>query len=1005
MITRNIKYILATVFLCLGIGGRAENIVTISTAEGAPNEEVTISIGLQNSDAISSLQVSIPLNENLSLVDGSGTLGSRCESHQLTVGVKDGVLNVFVYSMSMANISANSGEVASFKLRLGNQPLSVTLAPSKLVLTNSASNPIDASSQNGTVTIRCAKAQYSTTEIDFGAVPIYDTYQRTVTVTNVGNANLKITNLLFSDVMTFSSSTSLPLTIGAGESRDLNITYKPTERGNITKSLKVECNSSSKLNTIQLKAQPFAVNELHVQPASGVSDEEVTISITMNNMDAISGLQLEFVLPEQLQYVDNSFALSDRKQDHNAVVSLNEDVLRIIAYSGNDKPFTGNDGEIGSFKVKLVGRNSVTLTPTKTVLSATTNNKVENVVSKVYGGKITIQSPKIICDDALDFGAVSLLDACEKTFVIKNSGSAPLTISRIVFNNEYLSIKQSLPIIVPASGSTNVTVVYCSEEQSAFEAKMQIYSNDPHLRLKEVTVRGSRFAPNYLTVKANDVFPHENLTVDLELNTYDPIMGLQFDLIYPGQYYEAFDNNYTLESRAEGMTVDTRQIDNNTLRVFCYFLSGNGIAPGNSKVMSLMLKPKNDDIPQGSYYLQIKDVIFSSTNLTDKYSGADSNNSFTVLDGSLVTITAKNASRPYGSENPAFEFETTGATLVGEPTLTCEATSASNVGSYNIVVGKGTIRNKNINLVNGTLTITAKIVEKPNIVLSETNYVFDGQAKEPTVTVKDGETEIPAEEYTVSYSNNTNVGTATVTITDKDGGNYNVSGSTTFTISAADGSMTPPSGLNNLVYTGKAQNLITAGSTATGTFQYSFDDANYSTQIPQGTEAKTYTVYYKVVGDANHNDIAAQHFDVSIAKATLTVSVGNYEMFEGETVPSFTLKYEGFVNNETVAVLTKAPTASCSATSQSKSGDYAITLGGGEAANYTFAYQAGNLKIKTIETFVAGGDESKEEDDPATYKINNQEGDTTPTVAITDDKDVSGGFTIPETVVHNGVTY
>ena len=472
MITRNMKYILATVLLCLGIGARAENIVTISSTEGAPNEEVTISIGLQNSDAVSSLQVSIPLDENLKLVEGSGLLGSRCGSHQLTVGVKDGVLNVFVYSMSMDNISGNSGEVASFKLKLGNQPLSATLAPSKLVLTNSSSNPVNASSQSGMVTIRCAKAQYSTTEIDFGAVPIRETYQRTVTVTNVGNADLQISGLVFSDVMTFSSKTTTPLTIGAGESRDINITYQPTERGSITKSLKVECNSSSKLNTIQLKAQPFAVNELHVQPVSGVSDEDVTVSMTMNNMDAISGLQLEFTLPEQLQYVDNSFALSSRKQDHNAVVSLNGNVLRIIAYSGNDKPFTGEDGEIGSFKVKLVGRYGVTLSPTKTVLSATINNKVENVVSQVYGGEITIQSPTISCDDALDFGAVAVTETCEQTFTINNYGSAPLTINRIVFNNENLSIKESLPIVIPASSSSNVTVVYSSEEQKAFEAKM-----------------------------------------------------------------------------------------------------------------------------------------------------------------------------------------------------------------------------------------------------------------------------------------------------------------------------------------------------------------------------------------------------------------------------------------------------------------------------------------------------------------------------------------------------
>lgn len=81
-----------------------------------------------------------------------------------------------------------------------------------------------------------------------------------------------------------------------------------------------------------------------------------------------------------------------------------------------------------------------------------------------------------------------------------------------------------------------------------------------------------------------------------------------------------------------------------------------------------------------------------------------------------------------------------------------------------------------------TFSITAKTVSSPTVTLEKTYYFYDGTAKTPTVTVKDGETVIPASEYTVGYSNNTNVGTATVTITDKDGGDYIVSGSATFEI-------------------------------------------------------------------------------------------------------------------------------------------------------------------------------------------------------------------------------
>ena len=610
-----------------GLGGQAwaDNIITISSTEGAPDDEVTVSIGLTNTDAVASLQVSIPLDENLTLVEGSGQKGSRCSSHSLTVGVKDGVLNVLVYSLSMAAITGNSGEVASFRLKLGNNPTTVALTPSKTVLTSSSGLPVEASAVGGEVTIRCAKAQYSTMEVDFGAVPICSTYQDTVTVTNVGNDDLTLTDLVFSDINVFSSTTSLPLTLEPGASQDLNITYAPVERGSISKTLKVECNSISKLNTIRLKAQPFAVNELHIQDASGISDEEVTVTMSMNNMDAVSGYQVEFQMPEQLEYVANSFGASSqggesRWQDHVAVASVNNGTLRIIVYSPTDKPFTGEDGVIGSFRVKLVGRYGTELTPSKTVLSATINNSVENVVSAVYGGYIDIQSPTISTDDVLDFGAVPVTEACEQTFTISNSGSAPLTVSRILFNNENLSVSETLPLVVPSGDNRDITVVYGSVEQTAFEATMQIYSNDPDLRLREVTVRGSRFAPNYISIATNDVSAGDNLKVEVSVDNYDPMTGLQFDLTYPGQYFESFDNNVTLTARATGMTVIARQIDANTLRYFCYFLSGGSVAAGSGEVMTIQLKPKNNVIG-GSYSVSLSNITFGTTDMANKYAG------------------------------------------------------------------------------------------------------------------------------------------------------------------------------------------------------------------------------------------------------------------------------------------------------------------------------------------------------------------------------------------------
>ena len=168
------------------------------------------------------------------------------------------------------------------------------------------------------------------------------------------------------------------------------------------------------------------------------------------------------------------------------------------------------------------------------------------------------------------------------------------------------------------------------------------------------------------------------------------------------------------------------------------------------------------------------------------------------------------------------------------------------------------------------VTIAPQPISNPTITLSQSSYTYDGKEKKPDVTVKVGSTTYTSAHYNVSYSNNMNAGTATVTISPMDGSNYAISGSTTFAITKAEGSVTAPVTINNLTYTGAAQNLITAGSSTTGTIKYSLDGTNYGTSVPQGTDAKAYTVYYKVEGDANHKDVAAASLKVTISPKTVS---------------------------------------------------------------------------------------------------------------------------------------
>ena len=158
--------------------------------------------------------------------------------------------------------------------------------------------------------------------------------------------------------------------------------------------------------------------------------------------------------------------------------------------------------------------------------------------------------------------------------------------------------------------------------------------------------------------------------------------------------------------------------------------------------------------------------------------------------------------------------------------------------------------------------------------LTETNgvysYVYDGTAKTPDVTVTDDGNKISDTEYSVSYRDNTNAGTATVIVSDNNGGNYIVNGTATFEITKKEPTVTAPTGIPNLQYNGAAQELVTAGVCHEGTVVYSVNGGNYSTAIPVGTAVGTYTIDYKVLGDDNHSDTAPVRLTVAIGKNEVT---------------------------------------------------------------------------------------------------------------------------------------
>ena len=215
----------------------------------------------------------------------------------------------------------------------------------------------------------------------------------------------------------------------------------------------------------------------------------------------------------------------------------------------------------------------------------------------------------------------------------------------------------------------------------------------------------------------------------------------------------------------------------------------------------------------------------------------------------------------------------------------------------------------------------------------------------------------PGMSLTASAANNTKTidaktGTGTMTIT------LIIKGAPTVT------APTP----KTLTYTGSALELVDAGSTNDGTLYYAVTTENtaptdenlYTTSIPTGTDAGTYYVWYKVVGDDNHNDSEAAFVEVTINPRPSSggggSSVASYDIVVADGITGGTVKPDrtnvGVGTRVTVAV-TPDPGYKLDKLTATDKNDKDVALTQGDNGAYTFTMP--NSKVTLTASFVSDG--------------------------------------------------
>lgn len=185
-----------------------------------------------------------------------------------------------------------------------------------------------------------------------------------------------------------------------------------------------------------------------------------------------------------------------------------------------------------------------------------------------------------------------------------------------------------------------------------------------------------------------------------------------------------------------------------------------------------------------------------------------------------------------------------------------------NAGTASVTItGKGSYSGSQTK----NFTITPADLTKTTISLSASSFIYDGAEKKPAITIKARKTQLTLnKDYTISYKNNMNVGTASVTVTGK--GNYAGTISKSFTIAATNLSTADVKlSAASFTYNGKA---FTPSVTVTCNDKILTNDTDYSVAYTSNINAGTARV--TITGIGAYSGVKTVTFRIKRAKATLT---------------------------------------------------------------------------------------------------------------------------------------
>ncbi len=301
----------------------------------------------------------------------------------------------------------------------------------------------------------------SSASLDFGSVVLGgtpSTTTRTLTITNTGTAPLNVTAI--STTSPFSvSPVSIPSPLPPGASTSATVTFAPTTAGAISRTLTIASNDTAKPTvTIALVGMATAA------PSAG------QISVTPTALDFLevnSGTTKD--LPLTIRNAGGQSLVISAVNISNNRFQIPFGSLPITVIPA------GTATIVVRFLPSAAGRQTGTLT-------IESNDSVSPSLSVPLSGTGvgTAAVPRVVVTvTSIDFGPVRVNSQDDRTFEIRNTGTAPLIVQSMALDNNAYTVGPPAPFTLAPNAIADVGVTFKPKLTGSQPATLRIVTNDP----------------------------------------------------------------------------------------------------------------------------------------------------------------------------------------------------------------------------------------------------------------------------------------------------------------------------------------------------------------------------------------------------------------------------------------------------------------------------------------------------------------------------------------------